>query len=209
LGYLGLILSHSNDRKLDAGIWLMSLVGALRLEEARGTTVDQVVLSEPALRGRGKGNKSYELFMHEPLLRWLLDLSASRPWHSPIAILLRTERGGKVPLRRFEDWSDLGHDRLDWMRGHNWRHHIIRHTAAQEADERVGDPVAVTCYLRQSLKNQHGVTGVYLRHRIQDEAATRRRVVEAEFGPLTSWPVCPENRLLQGLLGDGPWSSAP
>lgn len=198
--YLRLVLWSSRDPELDALLWVIDRVAALRLDELVRLTVTGTTPTRPSVSVSGKGAKRREMPVHAPVLRQALALSAARPGRGGDR-LFRTRTGAPVTARRFEDWSSLLHDRLDWAKGFEVRLHPLRHTTGLAVAARGGahsDGEAL--YLGHSPDARLGTVAKYLGLSVPRLWDIRRSLAENTFGPLDGWPDLPENDVLADFL---------
>lgn len=198
--YARAVLWSSNDPVLDALLWVVARVCALRLTELCTLTLTGTKVERMAITVEGKGRKPREMPVPRPILLLVLRLSAERPGQSSNR-LFRTRTGRPVTAGHFEEWSTRVHADCDWARGHPLRMHTLRHTTAQDVETRSGahsDGTAL--YLGHNLKSSLGTVAGYLGLRDSRVWTLRCAIAERTFGPLTEWPALPENVILADFL---------
>jgi integrase len=190
----------SDDPVLDALLWVIARVAALRLVEALGLSEAGTKPQRPSVTVAGKGSQIREMPVHFPVLQLALELSAQRPGRH-LNRLFRTRRGHPVAVGRVEDWSTHLHQECSWAAGHEARLHVLRHTTAQAIEARGGarsDGAAL--YLGHKLQVSLGTIATYLGLTEHKLWTLRTALAVNTFGPLEDWPRLPENDVLAEVL---------
>jgi integrase len=198
--YLQTVLWFSDDPVLDALLWIVARVAALRLDELIGLSDTGCKPVRPSVTIAGKGSTAREAPVHSPVLELAEQLSAARPGRG-LNRLFRTRRGRSVAVGRFEDWSTWLHRECSWAAGHEIRLHTLRHTTAQAVEAYGGahsDGAAL--YLGHKLETSLGTIATYLGLTEAKRWTLRRRLTINTFGPLEDWPRLPENDVLAEVL---------
>ncbi|MGY1608467.1 tyrosine-type recombinase/integrase [Geodermatophilus sp. SYSU D00700] len=213
--YLHVVLTASRDPELDALLWVVARVAALRLTELLVLSRTGTKLARPSVTVAGKGSRAREMPVHTPVLRAVLALSDARPGGQRPSghrsggerpgrsgdALFRTVAGVPVTTGRFEDWSARLHRACEWARGHEIRVHALRHSTAVAVAARGGahsDGAAL--YLGHAPGTHLGTVAHYLGLDTPHLWLIRTTLAARTFGPLDRWPDLPENDVLTDFL---------
>jgi hypothetical protein len=188
-----ILLMTSDDPELDALLWCLLRVTALRPRLLLEVPLAALKVDRPGLTGLLKGGGLIECPVHRPLLEAVLRVMSSRSAPADVASLMTTTRGHPVTRRRYNTWSVHLKQHAPWASGHEIGPRFLRATAARAVTAAGGaNSVAGALYLGHEPHGDLGTIAAYLHTPHIDDWSLKSELAARVFGPLDRWPILVE-----------------
>lgn len=196
-----ILLMTSDDLELDALLWCLLRVSALRPGTLLTVPLAALKVERPAVTSVVKGGILLESPVHRPLLELTLRVMSQRSPAEHASTLMTSLRGLPVTDRRYDTWSVHLKRHAPWATGHEIGPKFLRATAARAVTDAVGgNSLAGALFLGHVPHGDLGTIATYLHTHHTDDWTLKSGLVARVFGPLDQWPRLVEAEVLGRVL---------